>query len=149
MSLAVQRISLTSQSLTGKKSLNGSHGPIAALDQSTSHASSVLLVLNPNTGSITPQFHVVFDDWFATVTSKIDNLPNSYEWRKLFGNSTYQYMFDDDDVNALDQLSSDLENQIDTENAEFARNCVLEAADQLCPSQPLDCQVFQLHLGHL
>ena len=51
-------------------------------------------------------------------------------------------MLDDDDVNTLDQLSSDLENQIDTKNAEFARNQVLEAADQLCSSQPLQQPSF-------
>ena len=80
------------------------------LGRSPSHESSVPLVLNPDTGSITPQFHVVFDDWFVTATSKVEDLPNfnSYEWRKLIGDSSYQYMLDDDDVNTLDQLSSDL-----------------------------------------
>lgn len=34
---------------------------------SAKHASTVPLVLNPNTGAITPAFHVVFDDLFATV----------------------------------------------------------------------------------
>jgi hypothetical protein len=34
---------------------------------SVKHASTVPLVLNPNTGAITLAFHVVFDDWFATV----------------------------------------------------------------------------------
>ena len=56
-------------------------------------------------------------------------------------------MLDDDDVNALDQLSSDLENQIDVENAEFARNRVLEAANQLGPSQPLDQPSFSAAPG--
>ena len=71
------------------------------LSQSASHASSVPLVLNPETGSLTPQFHVVFHDWFATVASNVEDLPNfnSYEWAWLFGDSTYQYMLDDDDVN--------------------------------------------------
>ena len=36
---------------------------------STIHSSEVPLVLNPTTGSITPQFHVVFDDEFSTVAS--------------------------------------------------------------------------------
>ena len=31
------------------------------------HAGSVALVLNPKTGLISPQFHVVFDDDFSTV----------------------------------------------------------------------------------
>jgi hypothetical protein len=36
---------------------------------STLHSSEVPLVLNLQTGSITPQFHVVFDDYFFTVLS--------------------------------------------------------------------------------
>ena len=66
---------------------------------STSHASSVPLVLNPSTGSITPQFHVVFDDWFATVASVDGDGPDftSKEWHKMFGESRYQYTVDDDD----------------------------------------------------
>ena len=51
------------------------------LGRSTSHASYVPLVLKPDTGSIAPQFHAVIDDLFATVTSKVEDLPkfNSYE----------------------------------------------------------------------
>ena len=49
-------------------------------------------MLNPETDSITPQFHVVFDDWFTTIASNVEDLPNfnSYEWARLFGDSTYQ-----------------------------------------------------------
>jgi hypothetical protein len=43
---------------------------------SDQHATSVPLVLNLETGSITPQFHVVFDDWFATVASDPAELPD-------------------------------------------------------------------------
>ena len=42
---------------------------------SPDHASTVPLVLNLDTGAITPQFHVVFDDWFTTVTTSVDDLP--------------------------------------------------------------------------
>ena len=107
--------------------------------RSPSHASTVPLVLNPETGTITPQFHVVFDDWFATVEGTAADLPdfNSSDWQKLFGDSTYQYVLDDNDLDAIDQLHNDLEDSIDSENAEFARNRVLEAADQLRPSKPL------------
>ena len=35
--------------------------------RSPSHASNVALVLNPQTGHVSPQFHVVFDDDFTTV----------------------------------------------------------------------------------
>ena len=37
------------------------------LGRSPSHASNVALVLNPRTGLVSPQFHVVFDDDFTTV----------------------------------------------------------------------------------
>jgi hypothetical protein len=68
------------------------------MGNSTKHASTVPLVLNPETGSITAQFLVVFDDWFATVTSTENELPdlNSDEWKHMFGESTYQHSLDDD-----------------------------------------------------
>jgi hypothetical protein len=34
---------------------------------SLSHASNVALILNPRTGQVSPQFHIVFDDYFTTV----------------------------------------------------------------------------------
>ena len=37
------------------------------LGRSPAHASSVALVLNPKTGLVSPQYHVVFDDDFTTV----------------------------------------------------------------------------------
>ena len=40
---------------------------------STLHASNVALVRNLNTGRISPQFHVVFDNWFETVTVDDEN----------------------------------------------------------------------------
>ena len=69
------------------------------MGNSTKHASTVLLVLNPETSTITAQFHVMFDDWFATVTSTENELPNlnSDEWKHMFGESTYQHPLDDDD----------------------------------------------------
>ncbi len=35
--------------------------------RSPSHAENVLMILNPNTGHISPQFHVVYDDDFTMV----------------------------------------------------------------------------------
>ena len=37
------------------------------LGQSPAHAANFVLVLNPKTGLVSPQFHVVFDDNFTTV----------------------------------------------------------------------------------
>ena len=55
------------------------------------HASTVPLVLNLDTGAITPQFHVFFDDWFTTVTTSVDDLSdfNSTAWSMRFGDSEY------------------------------------------------------------
>ena len=38
------------------------------LGHSTVHANSVALVLNTNTGHVSPQFHFVFDDHFTTLS---------------------------------------------------------------------------------
>jgi hypothetical protein len=65
---------------------------------STKHMGSTPLVLNPRTRAITSPYHVVFDDWFATVGSDPDHLPDfqSPEWQQLFGESDYQYVEDED-----------------------------------------------------
>ena len=64
------------------------------------HASTVPLTLNTSTGYISPQFHIVFDDWFATIGASKNEIPDftSDEWLKMFGQSTYQYAFDDEDL---------------------------------------------------
>ena len=62
------------------------------------HSSRVLLVLNTHTGWITPQFQVVFDDWFTSVISTYaEKTCNMMKWAQLFTNACYQYGFDDDD----------------------------------------------------
>lgn len=43
---------------------------------SDKHVSSVPFVLNPQTGYMTPQFHIVFDNWFATAPASTDDLLN-------------------------------------------------------------------------
>ena len=45
------------------------------------HSSLVSLILNQSTGSISPQFHVVFDDLFSTVHASESETPR--EWSKL------------------------------------------------------------------
>ena len=49
------------------------------LGRSPCHAGNVALVLNPRTGHISPQYHVVFDDDFTTVSSMREGtVPNSW-----------------------------------------------------------------------
>ena len=58
------------------------------------HSTQVGLVLNLLTGSISPQYHVVFDDMFSTVTSITSTDPEV--WIKLITsrNSRIQVMLD-------------------------------------------------------
>ena len=104
------------------------------------YATSVPLVLNPESGAITPQFHVVFDDSFSTVTALIEDLPNfqSAAWQNLFGDSSFQYVPDDSDLEAVRDLSLELEEASDSAHASYLRNRVLDAVERARPSQPLD-----------
>lgn len=86
------------------------------LGNACKYSSDIPLIFNVTTGSFTPQFHVVFDDQFVTIGSSLDHLPdfNSEEWNKLFGESSLQYVLDDDDYNTLtdlEQLLSDADDQ--------------------------------------
>ncbi len=51
------------------------------------HSSTVPLVLNLSMLSITPQFHVVFDDWFSSVSSILSCIFRFLFRKKIFGNS--------------------------------------------------------------
>ena len=68
---------------------------------SKKHASTVPLVLNPETGFITLQYHVVFDDWFSMVATNVDALPdfNTTRLARSFGDSRYQFPLNEDDDN--------------------------------------------------
>jgi hypothetical protein len=61
---------------------------------SPSHAGNVALVLNPRTGHVSPQYHVVFDDLFTTVASmkKSEVPPN---WLELVEKSSEQVTDED------------------------------------------------------
>ena len=61
------------------------------------HASTVPLVLYPDSKEITAAFHVVFDDWFATVPVPEGQTLLPKLWSHLFGDSWYQYVFNDDE----------------------------------------------------
>jgi hypothetical protein len=62
---------------------------------SPNHASSVHLVRNLQTGSITPQFHLVFDDFFETVFSEGEQEPNV--WPELVVFQRFANELDEDD----------------------------------------------------
>ena len=61
------------------------------------HASTVGLILNPNTNRISPQFHCVYDDYFETVHSNdSNNIPPT--WEDLVINHRFRNDIDDEEV---------------------------------------------------
>jgi hypothetical protein len=61
---------------------------------SAQHASSVHLVRNLQTGSITPQYHLIFDDFFETVFSDGEQEPDV--WPDLVVFQSFANDFDDE-----------------------------------------------------
>ena len=100
---------------------------------SPDHASTVPLVLNLDTRAITPQFHVVFDDWFTTVTTSVDDLQdfNSGTWSKMFIDSEYQIIGNEDDTQV------DSEDSMTSEAITTRQNQVSKAMDMTMPPTPL------------
>jgi hypothetical protein len=105
---------------------------------SAEHASTVPLVLNLDTFYISPQFHVVFDDWFSTVPAEgKDSLEDTESpppfWLDLFHGSRYQYNFDDDDF--IPELNVDWLDKNERELREHERNVqAVRAAQNQHPS---------------
>jgi len=67
---------------------------------SMKHGHAVPLVLCLETGAITPQYNVVFDDWFQTVEAT-DSTTVNFEhddWYRTFGLTPQQYVADESDT---------------------------------------------------
>ena len=60
---------------------------------SEQHHSTVALVLNPETGNVSPQYHVVFDERFSTVIAEDNDNFQEDEWERLF-DIGYERYFD-------------------------------------------------------
>ena len=72
------------------------------------HSSQVPLVLNVNTGYISPQFHVIFDDKFETVNSLPAEQPLDKQWAdiiKLGRECFLDIDYDENDLPILPSLS--------------------------------------------
>ena len=69
---------------------------------SPDHRGMIPLVMNLDTGKITPQFHVVLDDHFTTVAADHHSLTHlqTDEWQATFGLTPLQYIPADDDDDA-------------------------------------------------
>ena len=105
---------------------------------SPKHSSTVPLVLNPGTGAITPQYHVVFDDEFTTIGTNEDSMPdlNSDLWAKLFGDSSFQFVFDDESEVHIADLP-DEEDPYASALYDHRRSTILATRDTVTPVTPL------------
>ena len=61
------------------------------------HASNVALVRNLSAGYISPQFHVVFDNWFETIAVD-DDSEDSLEWDVIVTRGRHQANIDPEDL---------------------------------------------------
>ena len=73
------------------------------------------LILNLQTGQVTPQFHVVYDDWFETVSNEnqLVEAQNQGVWERLFRTSRID-LYDREDFEEGEEppaLSEDWLNQ--------------------------------------
>eukprot|EP00978_Attheya_sp_CCMP212_P022106 scaffold65528_cov69-Attheya_sp.AAC.2 len=89
------------------------------------------MALNPESGAIRQQWNIVFDDWFATVTST--SLPdfNSPAWAELFGDSIFLSPCDED----TDEQPETPPLRLAAEDAR--QEAVVTAIERLHPPQPL------------
>jgi hypothetical protein len=69
------------------------------------HASSVALACNLNTGHISPQFHVVYDNFFETVHTNGED--PSDVWSNLVIVQSFRAGVDDDDPDSLPALADE------------------------------------------
>jgi hypothetical protein len=117
---------------------------------SMNHASAVPLVLNPASGYITAQFHIVFDDWFATIATDVGAFANfmSDEWYRMFGDSHYQYPFEKDDLaTERDERTIDNRGTIEHERGDETNRSTVATAmdvqnDGVSPSDPLSISQY-------
>ena len=64
---------------------------------SRDHAASVAVIRNSMTGNLSPQFHVVFDPWFETVTESGEEIPPE-TWDVLVTNHRHENDLDPEDA---------------------------------------------------
>jgi hypothetical protein len=75
------------------------------LGVSTSHSTTIGLILNLRTGFVSPQYHVVYDDEFTTVPNaesgglfNADNPFSAAQWQRLVASGSERVIVSDDDV---------------------------------------------------
>ena len=69
------------------------------------HASNVAMIRNLTTGCLSPQFHIVFDPWFETVSCDEEEPPES--WPVILSHHQHQNSIEDDVMLADEWLSKE------------------------------------------
>jgi len=64
------------------------------LGYSPVHSSIVSLILNLHTDPISPQYHLVHDDWFTTVSNALSSSLTQAVWDQLISNGYERGAFD-------------------------------------------------------
>jgi hypothetical protein len=105
------------------------------------HASTIGLIRNLRTGSVSPQFHVVYDEWFSTIPSNANENEQAVplNWNDLIVSESARHRIRDDEVDALpDHL--DNEWLTDDERLEKERNQrrLQQGRNLLLPIQPAE-----------
>ena len=81
---------------------------------SPSHASNIALVLNPQTGHVSPQFHVVFDDDFTTV-EYLRKMTVPPHWAELVRSSAEVQLYTERQMTTWQSLP-----ELDKEDGDFS-----------------------------
>ena len=104
---------------------------------SQQHALTAPLVLNLDTGTISPQYHVVFDDWFATVaaTNKSSHSPHATVDQIFANMDNILHSPGYDDPSADDNSPNDTP---EATASELTKNKIFEAMEKATPPVPLE-----------
>ena len=107
---------------------------------SKNHAGNVPLVLNFETGNITAQWNVVFDDWFTTVATNVDDLPDltAKEWSEMFGTNTYDSTPHDEIEEFAPKVGSSPSNEVEDytpDEEEALRQLMLQPPEHVQPDR--------------
>ena len=82
------------------------------LGRSPQHASTVPLILNPASGCISPQYHVVYNDWFSSVSTD-EKGPEEFDMStrtSFFLDNKYLAEFDENEDALLDDVTKRKQN---------------------------------------
>ena len=102
--------------------------------QSITHGEAVPIALCLETGSVTVQCHVVFDDWFQTVEASANPKVNfkHNDWYKTFGLTEWQHAPSDEGLTPPTEAPPELEHQVLKQ-----QEAMQGVQDQHNPARPL------------